>query len=181
MLKKRIQWLEKMLSFSRLTIKLYMLPYKKIVLKEIALAKLEDQHIIFVGCGAIPFTALYIARYTNCKITAIDIDKEALKTAKRVVKKLNAESQITLMSNDTFFKAQRAYDLVFLSLQTTPLKAMIKRLYQPKVKFMTRVAKAKYQTHYDTLPQDIDVIAKTAYRMKAFDETWLFEIRPYSL
>ena len=46
------------------------------------------QKILFIGSGAMPITAFYLASHKNAKITCMDIDPEALLLARAVSKKL---------------------------------------------------------------------------------------------
>lgn len=181
MLKKIIQILEKGLSYSKYTIMLYARPYKGIVKKEMALAKLVSQNVLQIGCGAIPFTALFIAQYSDCHITAIDKDPRAVKAAKRTIKKMGLSDKITVLKGDALNFKKTDHTIVFLALQAAPLKAIINHLTRPDIQFIARIPNVNYRHIYDALPPEIEIIDKTTYKMKAFDQSWLFKVKEDTL
>ncbi len=62
--------------------------YKHVVKKEVELARIsQEDTVLNIGCGAIPFTALHIVQMTGAKVIALDKDPEAVSKARYCLKK----------------------------------------------------------------------------------------------
>lgn len=82
--------IEKIFSKNVMLVKLYNAYYKKIVKKEVELARINsDDSILFIGGGSIPSTALQIASMTGAKVKVIDVDPVAIEKSQRIISQLN--------------------------------------------------------------------------------------------
>ena len=78
---------EKVLTRLPLLSFFYSRPYRGVVEREVKLAAIGDGDVVVnIGCGSVPFTAIYLARLTGAKIVALDKEKEAVECARRYIK-----------------------------------------------------------------------------------------------
>lgn len=72
---KTVQTFESLASKILPLSRLYMYPYKKIVQKEIQLAETQPKmHVLQIGAGSVPYTAMYLAQMGDLYVTDIDRD-----------------------------------------------------------------------------------------------------------
>jgi hypothetical protein len=75
--------------------------YERIVRREVELASLNaDDHVLNVGCGSIPATAVTLVRLTGAEVTCLDHDVSAVSNARRFVYGRGLESDITVLEAD---------------------------------------------------------------------------------
>ncbi len=173
MIKKFIQSLEKCLSYCKFGIYLYVKPYQKIIKNEIKLAAIKASDTVYqIGCGAIPFTAIWIARLTGAKVICIDTDKDAVKRARRVVKKLKLEPLITVQVFDGSHPINEDYSVCLIALQAAPLDEIVEAINFNQARVVVaRLPKKSYAKHYDVLPDTVKIGDKVDQSMKAFDQS----------
>ncbi len=178
MIKRIIARLEKMCSRSRLFSRIYASFYKRIVKREIVVANITEKDIVLhIGCGAIPYTSLHIARFTGAKVIAIDSDVKAVRSAQRVVRRRKLTSQIQVFHWDGVSPFKREFTLAFLSLQAEPKTDIIKALRQrmDPLRVVARLAAKRFERFYDTLPEDIEIKRSVSHPAKAFDRSVYIE------
>jgi len=75
--------------------------YGPLVLNEITQAKIsKTDNVLVVGCGAVPSTAILLYNKTGANITAIDIDKRAVKKAKKLINRKKYHKYIQINHSD---------------------------------------------------------------------------------
>ncbi len=173
LIRRVIARLEKIAANSRALSALYMMPYNKVLDRELALTTVgEDDVVLNIGCGAIPFTAILLAQKTDAFVYAIDRDRHAVRAAKRVVRKHKLEDRIEVVLHDAANPFPHAFTLAFLSLQAQPKAKIVKTLQESMQPFrlLARVPAGRYQRFYDTFP-DLPVKKNAFHYMKAFEKT----------
>jgi precorrin-6B methylase 2 len=71
------------------------------VIKEIELANISrSDKILQIGCGAIPYTSVVIARETNAKVIGIDNKQSIVNVASRCIKRYNLSNIIKIKFGD---------------------------------------------------------------------------------
>lgn len=106
----------------------YSLFYRKNIEKEMELAGLRPgMRICHVGCGAFPFTSIYLARQ-GYKVVAIDSDDFAVRRAEHVVGKFNVEDKISIANARGEEFDYSGFDRVFISLHVNPKEIVIKKV-----------------------------------------------------
>ena len=169
MLKTFIIHLEKVASFFRLGIHLYARSYKEIVKNEIALARIDSRDTVLnIGCGAIPFTAIHLAKEAQCKVIAVDHDALAVKRAQRVIRKLRLSSQVSVHHKDGEAPLDLTYNKAILALQTHPLKTVIETVFSPSRTIVVRQPFESHQSLYDKVPEGYSAERSVYQPMKAF-------------
>jgi hypothetical protein len=90
------------------------------------------KRLIMVGCGPFPMTVIHVLkRYPSIIIEAIDIDKEALVMAKKVVKKFSLQHKVQLVHSSGVDYNYAGADIIYIA-----------NLVSPKAKVLKRVAKS---------------------------------------
>lgn len=129
MLKKILVKLEKGACNSQLALKLYSWPYKRILKNEILLGDIGAGDVVLnIGCGSIPFTAIYLAKLTDAKIIAVDKDEEAIPRAKKLIKRLGLEDRIEFIVSDASQLKDLKYTAAIVALHTSSKNIILKNL-----------------------------------------------------
>ncbi len=169
---------EKMSSFSKVLTWLYSRPYRQVIENEIQLAKLgKDDVVLNIGCGAVPFTALYISRLAGARVYALDIDPCAVKHAKNCVSKAGLEDRITVMHADGAQDFKYPYNVAIVALQAAPKSRILKVMQQnamPGARFIFRLPSNPYKDQYDCLNCPAAPRAVAPQPMRTFDRSVLF-------
>ena len=170
--------LEKMGSSSRLLTRLYSWPYRRVVENEILLARLnKDDVVLNIGCGAIPFTALYLAGLAGCRVFALDLDHNAARLAKICVLKAGLEDMISVFHADGSKKFEQPYTACIVALQAAPKDIILNALIKtsgPGARFIFRMPSPHYRDHYDSLTSENHAQAVAVQPMRTFDRSVLF-------
>jgi len=175
-IKNIVEKFEKKLYGSLSFFKLYAYPYKGVVRREVNLAKVcEDDTVLNIGCGALPFTAVYITKITGARVTAIDKDKKALGAAQKITKSLNLEDKITLWYGNAADQVpDNGYSKAFVALQVEPKKEVLNNVLKnsnPDV--VVREPRERFKEIYDCLPQNFNVKGFTRHNLPTFDRSML--------
>ncbi len=169
---------EKISSSSKVLTWLYSRPYRRVIENEINLAKFnQDDVILNIGCGAVPFTALYLATLTGAKVHAMDIDHKAASLADNCVKKAGLSHRITVLQGDGSIQFKGSFTASIVALQATPKKLILKALQkaaQPGARFIFRLPSFPYRDHYDGLAADLPARAAAIQPMRTFDRSVLY-------
>jgi len=170
---------EKMSSSSKILTWLYSRPYRQVIENEITLAKLgKDDVVLNIGCGAVPFTALYIAKLAGSRVYALDIDPCAAGYAEKCVKKAGLEDRITVMHADGAQDFRHNFTASIVALQAAPknrILEVMQKKSRPGARFIFRLASSPYKDHYDCLQTKIRPEAETFQPMRTFDRSVLYQ------
>ena len=102
--------------------------YRNLVENELALADLsDDSKILVVGSGPLPMTSIYLAK-NGFDVFCIDKDGEAIKSARKKVRQLEADLNIKFKKIDGKFKDYSDFDAVWVPLHVTPRKEVILKI-----------------------------------------------------
>ncbi len=174
---------EKKISSLSLLVHLYSLPYRSVVEKEIDLAGiLEGQTVLNIGCGAVPFTAIYLAELAKARVFALDCDAEAVVKARRVVDKVGLRDRITVIHGDGARDAEIDFEIALVALQARPKKEIFEKLFKDAPsggRLVFRQVSSRFAGHYDSLAVDERPVAETRQGMKTFDRSVLFVKRAF--
>jgi precorrin-6B methylase 2 len=153
---------------------IYLEMYEEIVEKELSMIKPSKDHLILViGSGTLPATPIIIARKTNAKITAIDIDEKAVKESSEYIKNLNLEENINIIKGNGVNFSLKGFDIIFVLYGMRRQKEMIDNLSN-NIKKSTKVIlrtilkerKAKIDDEYLDLSEYF--IIKTTVQSECF-------------
>ncbi len=170
---------EKMSSSSKILTWLYSRPYRQVIENEIRLAKLgKDDVVLNIGCGAVPFTALYIAKLAGSRVYALDIDPCAAKYAKSCVRKAGLDDKITVVHADGARDFKHPYNVAIVALQAAPKSRILQVMQKnavPGARFIFRLPSNPYKAHYDCLSCRTVPRAVAPQPMRTFDRSVLFQ------
>lgn len=70
-------------------------------------------HILFLGSGPLPLSAIILAQRYHLHVTLVDHSRKALNISRKVIKKLNLEKNFDFICEDaTTYSSQKKYDFV---------------------------------------------------------------------
>lgn len=173
-----VSYMEKICSRRPMLVNLYASCYKEVVAREINLAGIScHDTVLNIGCGAIPFTAIHLARLTGAQVWAVDRDRMAVEKARYSLKKLGLLKIIQVIEGDGSEQMPAGFTAAIVALQAEPKKAIYDKLFSlgsPGTRFVFRQPSLPYQSFYDRLPEDYKPVALINQNMKTFNSSILF-------
>ena len=155
--------------------------YRDIIRREVRLAEIGPRdHILCVGGGPCPFSAILLHQYTGARVTVIDRDENCILPARRVLERLNLSHVIQVLCHDCSDVELEDFTVVHLAVQVSPLEQVLRRMrYQalPGTRLLVRTPKAKLQRLYGGCGACIDGTDCRAVchrRTRNIDRTLLF-------
>jgi precorrin-6B methylase 2 len=99
-------------------------------------SKTPSTPIVFVGCGAIPLSALVLARDHDCRVVCIDHDVEAIDLAQRITAQLGFTSRIRFVCQDAeSWKFSNVEHVIFASW-VSRIHAIIESIRRDSPRFL---------------------------------------------
>ena len=118
--------------------------YKDIIKKEVVLASITgNDHILCIGGGICPFSAIIFHQTTGAKVTVIDNNMACIPKAKEIIDRLSIGNFVHVLYQDGGSKDVdlTAYSVVHLALQVTPMDyvfSQVERQVLPGAKLLIR-------------------------------------------
>ncbi|OIJ22066.1 hypothetical protein BKP45_05165 [Anaerobacillus alkalidiazotrophicus] len=123
--------LEKALSNSVPLALLLQKYYEPIVRKEVRLGEIKEKdRVICIGGGALPWTAIEIAKQSGANVEVIDCDQRAVKLAKKFLKLLKLDDQVKVSLGDGQTIDASKYSVAHIALQASPQDKILKHLLE---------------------------------------------------
>ncbi|TVR72782.1 MAG: methyltransferase domain-containing protein [Spirochaetaceae bacterium] len=178
--------LERRWAGSRAFFFCYALPYRGVVRREVKLARIgTDDHVLAIGCGALPFTAVLVARMTGARITAVDFDPVAVTDARRVIERLGLGKRITVIEADAARDPLPAAEVALVALQAAPKDSihhnLLRSLPASRGRALYRLPRRGLEGEYGSFSLDARGCACARHRMPTFDRSVLIEPAPGAL
>ena len=135
--------------------------YRDVIEKEIVLANIGcDDHILCIGGGLCPFSAILFHQATGAKVTVIDNKAECISKAQEVISRIGIEGHVQVLYSDgrnidalpCMFSE---YTVVHFALQVYPLDSVfshVEALAAPGTKILLRRPKKRLAELYSKLP-----------------------------
>lgn len=93
---------------------LYIMPYRSMIKQELSMISVPDNaHVLVIGCGSLPATALALNETCDVTIDCVDIDAKAVENAKTVLSKMKNET-ISVHLRNVLHHPLKSYDLIYL-------------------------------------------------------------------
>ncbi|MCD5415456.1 MAG: methyltransferase domain-containing protein [Clostridiales bacterium] len=169
---------EKLLSKIPFGANLYTQYYQQVVQKEITLAQITNNDVILnIGCGAVPFTAIYLALLTKAKVWAVDKDRKAIEQARCYCNKIGLREQIKFIIADGSKGIPLNFTVAIVALQAEPKELLLDNLLKATTqggRLVFRKPSKKFKDHYDHLPKDYPFTGMVKQNMKTFDSSVLY-------
>lgn len=131
--------------------------YRDVVEREIELADITDKdHVLCIGGGICPFSAILFHQLTGAKVTVIDNNSDCVPKARRVISRLGLDSYIKVLCQDGKNESTNYadYTVVHLALQISPLERVFYQAQQHAAqgaKILIRRPKAHLKHMYGKL------------------------------
>ncbi len=104
--------------------------YKKMLEKEFLLADLQPgAKILHVGCGAYPYTALYLAQ-KGYRVEGLDCNETAVAEAKYFLEKIKLSEQVKVRYGNGINLTGGAYDAIWVSLNISDKERVLKQAFK---------------------------------------------------
>lgn len=131
--------------------------YTPIIKKEVELSKVDQSsNILCIGGGYMPCTALLFHKLTKAKVTIIDNDASTLESAKRLVKVMKMEENVSVNFCDGKDIDSREFDLIHIAMQVSPKTAVFDHIYtgmKGGAKLLIRCPKKHLKAGYHNLEE----------------------------
>lgn len=162
---------------SKLFFKIYAAPYASVLNREITLAGISSDDIVLnIGCGAMPFTAIYYALKSGAKIIAVDNDHEVIEQAKNCVANYGLHRQIEIVEADGCNIVCIRFTKAIVALQAAPKDEVLKNLLKvspPNTDLLFRQPRNIFRNHYGTVDES-EASSFVRHFMPTFGKTLLF-------
>lgn len=126
--------------------------YKDIIRKEVILAEInQDDHILCIGGGPCPFSAILLHQLTGAQVTAIDKEQKCIPPARQLLQRLKLSEAIQVMHKDGIEAEVAGFTVIHLAAQVSPLEQIFKQIKTyalPGTKLLIRKPKEKLQSLY---------------------------------
>ena len=155
--------------------------YRDVIQNEIALANITDKdHILCIGGGMCPFSAILFHQLTGAKVTVIDNNADCIPKAKQAIKRLELDQFVQVFHQDGNGTDIRFtnYSVIHLALQIRPIERMfhtIKKEMTSGTKLLVRRPKKHLEEMYDQLSDDLLAhCPHTAHKSRNIGSTVLY-------
>lgn len=157
---------------------LYCRIYRGVVDREISLAGIRPgEHVLQVGCGAIPFTAIHLALRAGARVTAIDNDPVAAGRARRALQRFLPGAAVRVVAGDGTGTLPPGFSAAIVSLQVREKETVLENLERqalPGARFVFRQPIPAHAPAYGPLPAGRTPAASTPQSMRTFRDSCLY-------
>ncbi|QZA87750.1 methyltransferase [Salinarchaeum sp. IM2453] len=183
---KTVAKLEKSCTELPAVFSVYMHSYRPVVSQEVSLGALDEaDNILNVGCGAMPFTAGLLAKYTDATIHAIDKDSAVLTEAQQNLNRVGVGDNVKLYEGDGTKVVgdgsivSEVCDVAVLALQARP-KDQIVSAYQSTSdapsKVIVRQPRSIFEETYDSISTTEATVDSVTHLMPTFDQSLMLQV-----
>ena len=152
--------------------------YSKVVKKEIYLGGLTNNDVILnIGCGSIPFTAIHLSSITGAKVIAVDRDEEAIEKASHTLEKHNLAENIEFITADASEFVPTSFTASIVALQAEPKEKILNNLLthgDNGTRIIFRQPRDVFKTQYDYIGEAYPPTAVVSQSMKTIDQSLLY-------
>ena len=135
--------------------------YEQAIESEVTLADIDEKdHVLCIGGGICPFSAILIHQMTGAFVTVIDNNIKCLPKAKKLVKRLGLAEKIRVLyqEGDSSTIDFSQYTVVHLALQVSPMEQVmlaVEKNMQPGTKLLIRRPKKQLSSIYSSLTEKL--------------------------
>ncbi|HVJ64130.1 MAG TPA: nicotianamine synthase family protein [Bdellovibrionota bacterium] len=103
----------------------------KLLLSEMSLIDgVKGKRILFIGSGALPYSALAAQRMSGVTVAMLDSDKEALELSEQYIEKIGLKDKFEFLYGDAQSQDVSRYDLVWVAAMVKPKQAVLDALHK---------------------------------------------------
>ena len=135
--------------------------YRDVIQKEIDLANItEKDHILCIGGGMCPFSAILFNQLTGARITVIDNNEKCIPKAKEVIDRLEISDYVQVFHQDGNSKDLlfTDYSVIHLALQINPIEKVFytaRKEMIPGTRLLVRRPRKSLCDIYDLLSDEM--------------------------
>ncbi|MCL2187482.1 MAG: hypothetical protein FWC16_06925 [Defluviitaleaceae bacterium] len=133
--------------------------YRDVVQKEVALANInEGDHILCIGGGFCPFSAILLHRETGARVTVIDNCNDCVLLAQQMIRRMGLEKFIHVRLQDGASTPIGDYTVVHFALQVFPMECVfnhVKSQAAPGTRFLIRRPKDGLRSLYSKISNKV--------------------------
>ena len=128
--------------------------YHDVIKKEIVLANITKRdHILCIGGGICPFSAILLHQATGAKVTVIDNNMDCVLKARQVIARLGLKSFVTVLCQDGSSRnlSFSEYTVIHFALQVCPMECVfshVEKYVAPGTKLLIRRPKRQLGKMY---------------------------------
>jgi len=132
--------------------------YRNVIQKEIGLAGItENDHILCIGGGICPFSAILFQQATGAKVTVIDNNIACIPQAQQVIERLGLGEHVRVFCQDggSAELPLSEYSVVHFALQVSPMErvfSQVERRVAHGTRLLVRRPKSRLSGLYSRLP-----------------------------
>lgn len=171
-----VAWMEKVCSAWPPLAELYSRPYLETLRRELDMAGVNGDDILLqVGCGAVPFSAIWAARHCGCRVWALDLDEKAVVKAQSLVRRLGLDDRIRVLHRDASREVPSGFTVALLSLQAAPKEDILRCLAraEPRARLVARQPREGLENLYGAVPREWPVQDEVEQSMGTFRRSLL--------
>lgn len=120
----------------------YLMRYYNLAANEIKLARMQkDDHVLFIGSGPFPITAIEYARQTGCKVDCVEMLSDKADVSRNVINRLEMSDQVQVHTAEGQAFSPRPYSVVLIGVLAQPKQDIINNLEingRDKIRVLTR-------------------------------------------
>ncbi|OWZ83527.1 SAM-dependent methyltransferase [Natranaerobius trueperi] len=155
--------------------------YSNVVKKEVELAEIDSNDTVLnIGCGAIPCTAIHVAKLSGANVIALDRDEEAVRRARHSLNKFGLDDKIKIIYADGSLNIPNDFTVAMVALQVDKKEEVLKNLQQkakPGARAIFRQPVKEYRLEYGYLSKKYPPDAKVSQKMKTFKDSYLYKLQ----
>ena len=133
--------------------------YRDVIEKEATLAKITaEDHILCIGGGICPFSAILFHQLTDAKVTVVDNNADCIPQAQQIIEQLGLDEHIHVRLQEGGSNPCLPYSVIHFALQVTPLAqtfAQVERQATNGTRILLRRPKKQVGSFYSRLPRSI--------------------------
>ena len=135
--------------------------YRNVIQNEIALANItHNDHVLCIGGGVCPFSAILFHQITGAKVTVIDNCENCIREAQHIIDRLGLSDHVHAIWQDgsTINFSLSEFSIVHFALQVFPMNAVfpkVKKQVIPGTKLLVRRPKEAFNKVYSQLTDSL--------------------------
>jgi hypothetical protein len=133
--------------------------YREVIEREAVLASITgDDHVLCVGGGVCPFSAILFHQITGARVTVIDNNVDCIPKAEQIIEKLGISDYVSVLCMDGVDVDLSAFSVIHLAMQVAPMDAVFAQVElkaSAGTRLLIRQPKKSLDVMYDTFSHDV--------------------------
>ena len=147
--------------------------YRNVIQKEIGLASITaHDHILCIGGGICPFSAILFHQISGAKVTVIDNCGECIRPAQQLIGRLGLDGYVNVIRQDggEINFSLSDFSVVHFALQVFPMESVfpkVRKQVVPGTKLLIRRPKKSFDALYSQLPCSLSAHCRCVTHQRA--------------